>query len=83
MDTDQHARLKKVPASGSGAPPARRFLKTGSPADLLQVSASVFRRPCGRDAVALVGRRRRVDYEQAFEGDAYAWDGKIGLKMKW
>ena len=31
----------------------------------------------------MLSRSWAVDYEQAFEGDAYAWDGKIGLKMKW
>lgn len=24
-----------------------------------------------------------VNYEHAFDGDAYAWDGKVGLKIKW
>ena len=24
-----------------------------------------------------------INHEHAFDGDAYAWDGKIGLKVKW
>ena len=24
-----------------------------------------------------------VNYETEFDGDSYAWDGKIGFKLKW
>jgi outer membrane autotransporter protein len=32
------------------------------------------------DATTLYGN---VNYETSFDGDAYAWEGKVGLKVQW